>query len=133
MGLGKTIQVIATLIAERANSAVILPTLLVARTSVLGNWGKEIEKFAPHLSVKIHHGSDRIQELAAFKTATSECDVVITSYTLVRKYSKLLQAVDWYRIVIDEAQNIKNPAVEDRATIELLESVNRKMCSFTSL
>ncbi len=47
MGLGKTIQVIATLIAERVNSAEILPTLLIAPTSVLGNWGKEIEKFAP--------------------------------------------------------------------------------------
>ena len=117
MGLGKTIQVIATLIAERTTGSGVLPTLLIAPTSVLGNWGKEIEKFAPHLSIKIHHGSDRIQELAAFKTATSECDVVITSYTLVRKDSKLLQAVDWHRIVIDEAQKIKNPAAEQTKAI----------------
>jgi SNF2 family DNA or RNA helicase len=125
MGLGKTIQVIATLIAERANSTEILPTLLIAPTSVLGNWGKEIEKFAPHLRVRIHHGSDRIQEITTFKTAIRECDVVITSYTLVRKDSKLLQAVDWHRIVIDEAQNIKNPAAEQTKAILKLPAARR--------
>ncbi len=124
MGLGKTIQVIATLIAERATTE-ILPTLLIAPTSVLGNWAKEIDKFAPHLRVTIHHGSDRIQELATFKKATTECDVVITSYTLVRKDSKLLQAVDWHRIVIDEAQNIKNPAAEQTKAILKLPSTRR--------
>jgi SNF2 family DNA or RNA helicase len=124
MGLGKTIQVIATLIAERA-TAEVLPTLLIAPTSVLGNWRKEIDKFAPHLRVTIHHGSDRIQELATFKKATSKCDAVITSYTLVRKDSKLLQAVDWHRIVIDEAQNIKNPAAEQTKAILKLPSTRR--------
>jgi SNF2 family DNA or RNA helicase len=125
MGLGKTIQVIATLITERVNLAGILPTLLIAPTSVLGNWGKEIEKFAPHLRVTIHHGSDRIQDVAAFKTTTGESDVVITSYTLVRKDSKLLQAVDWHRIVIDEAQNIKNPAAEQTKAILKLPAARR--------
>jgi SNF2 family DNA or RNA helicase len=125
MGLGKTIQVIAALIKERAASAQIAPTLLIAPTSVLGNWQKEIEKFAPHLQVIVHHGSDRSQDLAAFKTATCDRDVVITSYTLVRKDSKLLQATNWHRIVIDEAQNIKNPAAEQTKAILKLPARHR--------
>jgi SNF2 family DNA or RNA helicase len=125
MGLGKTIQVIAALIKERETTKKIAPTLLIAPTSVVGNWHKEIEKFAPHLRVIIHHGSDRTQELAAFKTNSGKSDLVITSYTLARKDSKLLQAVNWHRIVIDEAQNIKNPAAEQTKAILKLQAPHR--------
>jgi SNF2 family DNA or RNA helicase len=125
MGLGKTIQVIAALIKERETTKKVVPTLLIAPTSVVGNWNKEIEKFAPHLQVIVHHGSDRIQDLAAFKTASNKCDVLITSYTLARKDSKLLQAMTWQRIVIDEAQNIKNPAAEQTKAILKLKSTHR--------
>jgi SNF2 family DNA or RNA helicase len=125
MGLGKTIQVIAALIIEREGSEQIAPTLLIAPTSVLGNWAKEIDKFAPHLKIRIHHGSDRVQDLAAFKTAVRNCDVLITSYTLVRKDSKLLQAANWHRIVIDEAQNIKNPTAEQTKAILKLPAQHR--------
>jgi SNF2 family DNA or RNA helicase len=125
MGLGKTIQVIAALIKERETTKKVIPTLLIAPTSVVGNWNKEIEKFAPHLKVIVHHGSDRIQDLAAFKTASNKCDVVITSYTLARKDSKLLQSITWQRIVIDEAQNIKNPAAEQTKAILKLKSTHR--------
>jgi SNF2 family DNA or RNA helicase len=125
MGLGKTIQVIAALITERETTTKIAPTLLIAPTSVVGNWHKEIEKFAPHLRVIIHHGSDRNSELAAFTNHSSQSDLVITSYTLARKDSKLLQAVTWHRIVIDEAQNIKNPAAEQTKAILKLQARHR--------
>jgi SNF2 family DNA or RNA helicase len=125
MGLGKTIQVIAALIRERETAEHIAPTLLIAPTSVVGNWDKEIAKFAPHLQVMVHHGSDRLQDLAAFKTAIGERDVVITSYTLARKDSKLLQAVTWHRVAIDEAQNIKNPAAEQTKAILKLQAHHR--------
>jgi SNF2 family DNA or RNA helicase len=125
MGLGKTIQVIAALIKERETAKKIIPTLLIAPTSVVGNWNKEIEKFAPHLKVIIHHGSDRTQDLAAFKAASNKCDIVITSYSLARKDGKLLQAMNWQRIVIDEAQNIKNPAAEQTKAILKLKSAHR--------
>ncbi len=125
MGLGKTIQVIAALIKERESTKKIVPTLLIAPTSVVGNWNKEIEKFAPHLKVIIHHGSDRTQDLAAFKAASNKCDILITSYSLARRDGKLLQSMTWQRIVIDEAQNIKNPAAEQTKAILKLKSTHR--------
>ena len=58
MGLGKTVQVIARLVMEKDLSETALQTLLIAPTSVVGNWGKEIEKFAPQLQVMVHHGGE---------------------------------------------------------------------------
>jgi SNF2 family DNA or RNA helicase len=125
MGLGKTIQVIAALVIEREAGKKVLPTLLVAPTSVVGNWYKEIEKFAPHLKVTIHHGSNRIQTEAEFKDSCLKQDLVITSYTLVRKDTKILQNSNWQRIVLDEAQNIKNPNAAQTKAILKLKSTHR--------
>jgi len=119
MGLGKTMQVISLLILEREHTQPG-PTLLIAPTSVIGNWQKEIEKFAPHLTTLIHHGSEREQNVDAFKQLCSQHDLLISSYTLARKDSKLLGALHWRRIVLDEAQNIKNPkAAQTKALLKL--------------
>ena len=125
MGLGKTIQVIASLVIEREDSTSVLPTLLIAPVSVLGNWRKEIEKFAPHLKVLIHHGNTRLQAEEQFIATCLEHDIVITSYTLTRKDSKLFNLVTWHRIVIDEAQNIKNPKAAQTKAILSLKSRHR--------
>ena len=117
MGLGKTIQVIARLVQEREPEDPessrapdrLPPTLLIAPTSVVGNWRREIHKFAPHITVAVHHGSDRIKEAKAFKRACRNHDIIITSFALARRDAKLFNAVEWHRIVLDEAQNIKNP------------------------
>jgi SNF2 family DNA or RNA helicase len=125
MGLGKSAQVIARLVQEREQASqnhkqTVLPTLLIAPTSVVGNWQKEIEKFAPHLRAIAHHGSQRQQDQAEFRAALGECDVVITSFTLARKDAKLLESIDWHRLVVDEAQNIKNPkAAQTKAILKL--------------
>jgi SNF2 family DNA or RNA helicase len=120
MGLGKTIQVITHLLLEKAESGPTSPTLLVAPTSVLGNWRKEIERFAPDLSTHIHHGGERSTEQAALRGQCQATDVVITSYTLLRKDVKLFAALPWRRIVLDEAQNIKNPvAAQTKAVLSL--------------
>ncbi|MGG6265003.1 DEAD/DEAH box helicase [Leptolyngbya sp. AN03gr2] len=127
MGMGKSFQVIARFVQEREamaksrkKAARIPPTLLIAPTSVLGNWQKEIEKFAPQLRSYIHHGSSRIQTLEAFQSAIANYDVVITSYTLIRKDVSFLASTPWQRIVIDEAQNIKNPAsAQTKAILKL--------------
>ncbi len=120
MGLGKTIEVIARLIQERNNNERVAPTLLIVPTSVIGNWQKEISKFAPHFCSTIHHGSDRSKDAAEFERAIAEQDVVITSYNLVRKDAKLFNNIDWQRIVLDEAQNIKNPkAAQTKAILKL--------------
>jgi superfamily II DNA or RNA helicase len=120
MGLGKTIQIIARLLHEQAEDDRQPPTLLIAPTSVLGNWRKEIERFAPQLRTLIHHGSDRCKDAGAFAEAVLDKDVVIVSYHLVLRDAALLSSLPWHRIVLDEAQNIKNPeAKQTKAILKL--------------
>lgn len=115
MGLGKTVQVIAHLVQEKNENKQLLPTLLIAPTSVVGNWYKEVEKFAPHLRVMIHHGSSRIAEEKTFKNEAINYDLIITSFTLARKDLKLLNQVKWQRHVF-HFDRWWNPAVENQAT-----------------
>ncbi|MGH8000571.1 MAG: SNF2-related protein, partial [Brasilonema sp.] len=106
--------------AAQALTSSLMPTLLIAPTSVVGNWQKEIAKFAPHLKTMVHHGSSRIQQEEDFKAASLQHDVVITSFTLARKDEKLLSSMKWLRVVVDEAQNIKNPkAAQTKAVLKL--------------
>lgn len=117
MGLGKTIQVIARLLQERELAQQnkikhIAPTLLIAPTSVVGNWYHEIQKFAPDLRAIVHHGNQRAKDAKNFKQTCREHDLVITSFALARKDIKLLSEIEWQRIVLDEAQNIKNPKAD---------------------
>ncbi|MFN0070048.1 MAG: DEAD/DEAH box helicase [Chloroflexota bacterium] len=120
MGLGKTLQVIARLVMEREAAASPQPTLIIAPTSVLGNWRKEIERFAPQLRALVHQGSDRVKDEPGFKAACQDIDVVLTSFALVRLDEKLLRGPKWHRVVVDEAQNIKNPqAAQTRAIMKL--------------
>lgn len=120
MGLGKTVQVLARLVQERAPGHGLAPTLLVAPTSVIGNWHKEIERFAPGLRAFIHHGTVRVRDAEAFASACLASDVVITSYALARRDEKILSTIRWRRVVLDEAQNIKNPAsAQSKAVLKL--------------
>ncbi|MCY4265999.1 MAG: DEAD/DEAH box helicase [Gammaproteobacteria bacterium] len=127
MGLGKTVQVIALLLHERASGASckqphkkLPPTLLIAPTSVVGNWEREIGKFSPQLACLVHHGAGRINTDAKLRQACKNHDVLITSFTLARKDSALLKKQQWWRIVLDEAQNIKNPqSAQARAVCSL--------------
>ncbi len=109
MGLGKSVQVIARLLGERMDTDDHGPTLLIAPTSVLANWRKEIERFAPALRTLVHQGSQRIRDERAFQAACQVHDVVVTSFALARLDEKLLRSREWRRVVVDEAQNIKNP------------------------
>ena len=120
MGLGKTLEVIACLLKEREGADVLPPTLIIAPTSVLGNWRKEIERFAPNIRTMVHQGSTRIKDEKTFKGMCQEHDVVLTSFALARLDEKLLKSLKWHRVVIDEAQNIKNPqAAQTRAILKL--------------
>ncbi|MCC7279837.1 MAG: DEAD/DEAH box helicase [Chromatiaceae bacterium] len=125
MGLGKTLQAIARLVQEREAGGALAPTLLVAPTSVIGNWRKEVQKFAPHLPVLIHHGTERAKDKDAFIGSTAGQALVITSYALVRRDQALFAARDWHRIVLDEAQNIKNPAAAQTKSILKLRARHR--------
>lgn len=120
MGLGKTMQVIARLVQERESGDPTGPTLLVAPTSVIGNWHKEVARFAPQLRTLIHHGPKRARDTRAFEQALHGVAMVITSYALIRLDHKLFGMVDWQRVVLDEAQNIKNPkAAQTKAVLKL--------------
>lgn len=122
MGLGKTIQVIARLLLEQAIGEPTAPTLLIAPTSVLGNWQKEIERFAPSISPLIHHGAQRCKDQAEFRARLPGIQVVLVSYTLALRDQKLLGSVGWRRIVLDEAQNIKNPEAKQTKAILTLKA-----------
>ncbi len=108
MGLGKTPQTIALFLYEREQGITDHPALVVCPTSVLVNWRREIHRFAPSLAVMIHHGLQRLQG-DDFVEAARRHDVVITSYALLHRDIDTLRRVPWSDVVLDEAQNIKNP------------------------
>ena len=91
MGLGKTIQFIAFLLHLKEQDALEKPTLLVCPTSVLGNWEREVKKFAPTLKVLQYHG-DKRPKGKAFAEAVKKHDLVITSYSLIHRDIKSLQS-----------------------------------------
>ena len=136
MGLGKTIQTIAWLclqsqslnlttpqshnltISQSHNPTISQshnltisqsynPSLIVAPLSLIANWRHELERFAPGLRVYVHHG-DRRHVASGFRKAAEECDVVLTSYTLLVKDYTDISEIAWGSIVIDEAQTVKN-------------------------
>ena len=109
MGLGKTIQVLATILHDKTRNPDAGPTLLVAPTSVLGNWMREARRFAPALCAYIHHGPQRPRTKDALEEAIRGQDLVIVSFGIARLDAACLKAISWHRLVVDESQNIKNP------------------------
>jgi len=101
MGLGKTIQAITILLHMKTENLIKEKVIIVAPTTLLSNWEKEIEKFAPSLSFFSYHGAKR--ELQSDK------DIVITTYQLVMRDAEILKKEKFDCIIIDEAQYIKNP------------------------
>lgn len=123
MGLGKTVQLLGLLSAERARGA-DGATLLIAPMSVIGNWEREAARFAPDLRVMVHHGSDRAAD-EDLVTGARRADLVITTYALCAKDIDHLVRVDWRRVVLDEAQHIKNPATAAAKAVRRLDARHR--------
>ncbi|MFO0827992.1 MAG: DEAD/DEAH box helicase [Phycisphaerales bacterium] len=125
MGLGKTIQLIALLQHEREHAVErVGPSLLVAPMSVVGNWARELSRFAPELKVHVHHGLDRPSG-EHFERIAVASDVCITTYALVTRDKDTLSRVHWRRVVLDEAQHIKNPPTKQTAAIRSLRCSHR--------
>lgn len=105
MGLGKT----PTMLAHVLNNAAAGPTLVIAPPAVVGNWMAEAERFTPGLRVVVHHGANRAapEEIAA---EVADADVVVTTYGTAVRDVEAIAAVEWERVVLDEAQAVKNPA-----------------------
>ncbi|MEH2149187.1 DEAD/DEAH box helicase [Nostoc sp.] len=124
MGLGKTVQFIAFLLHLKEQDALENPTLLVCPTSVLGNWEREVNKFAPSLKILQYHG-DKRPKGKAFLEAVKKHDLIVTSYSLLHRDIKSLQSVSWQIIVLDEAQNVKNPEAKQSKAVRQLEATFR--------
>jgi superfamily II DNA or RNA helicase len=129
MGLGKTIQTLA-LLCELKEENRLAPTLLVCPTSVLGNWLREAERFAPTLRFSLHHG-DRIKEEKPFAESLKSLDVLMTSYALLNRDRKLFLDRRWQLIILDEAQQIKNPSSKVSRLAAKLESDGRLILTGT--
>ena len=107
MGLGKTIQALALIQRDwEANGR--QPVLLICPMSVIGNWQKEAARFCPELPVLVHHGGARVKG-ESFQESAGRHAIVVSSYALMHRDLESFQAVPWAGIVLDEAQNIKNP------------------------
>jgi len=130
MGLGKTVQAIAMLTSEREQfgAEAFGPTLVVCPMSVTRQWAREIERFAPSLRVHQHHGGERLsgEELGGVARAS---DVVITSYDIATRDVDALAAVRWDRLLLDEAQDVKNPATKRARALRRLDA--RRLLAMT--
>lgn len=147
MGLGKTIQAIALHLHTRHaddavhaapqqqngaingahpvdEAAVRRPTLLICPTSVMANWRHEVERFAPALRVLVHHGNGRLAG-DEFVSAITRYDFIITSYGTARRDIDLLLQHVWDDVILDEAQNIKNPNAKQSQAVRRIQAHNR--------
>ncbi|NND92079.1 MAG: DEAD/DEAH box helicase [Granulosicoccus sp.] len=123
MGLGKTVQTLGHIQQERDRGRLVQPTLIVAPTSLLGNWQREAARFTPTLRTLIWHGTGRkLDDLTA-----NPVDIVITSYALVTRDIELLGKQQFGCIVLDEAQAIKNPTAKVTQALKTL-TIERRIC-----
>jgi superfamily II DNA or RNA helicase len=120
MGLGKTIQALAFLLDEKERGE-RRPVLLVGPMSVLGNWMKEAQRFAPGLKCLLHHGTQRWHG-DSFAQEAQAVDLVITSYHLLYRDYASLRKVGWAGVLLDEAQNIKNPDTQQAQAARALQA-----------
>ena len=107
MGLGKTLQTISHILAEKEGGRLDRPAMVVTLTSLVGNWTREVAKFAPGLKVIALHGPQRHERLA--EVARDGADVVITTYPLLWRDQDALAAMDLHLLILDEAHAVKNP------------------------
>lgn len=129
MGLGKTLQTIAHLWLEKDSGRADLPSLVVAPTSLVGNWQRELARFAPTLRVVVYQGARRHQRAAEIPGA----DVVISTYPVLLRDEEQLASQPWHYAVLDEAQAIKNPRSLAHRAVQRLDARHRLCLSGTPL
>jgi SNF2 family DNA or RNA helicase len=130
MGLGKTIQTLAMLqkikeedVAEATRST----SLIIMPTSLIYNWLNEAKKFTPQLKILAHTGSSRIKDVSHF----IDYDIVITTYGITRIDTEVINSFYFNYIILDESQNIKNPASKSFKAVRSLKSRHRLILSGT--
>jgi superfamily II DNA or RNA helicase len=123
MGLGKTVQALAHLLLEKQQGRSFLPSLVVAPTSLMVNWLRETQRFAPDLKALVLHGPDRREHFVRMP----EFDVVLTTYPLLPRDAKALLSQQFYMLILDEAQVIKNPRAK-ATQVALLLKAHHRLC-----
>ncbi|WP_330438515.1 DEAD/DEAH box helicase [Micromonospora sp. NBC_00821] len=121
MGLGKTVQLLALLAGDPPEAG---PTLLVCPMSLVGNWQREAARFTPELRVHVHHGAERARG-AEFIAAAHGADLVLTTYSVAARDAADLAGIDWHRVVVDEAQAIKNASTRQAEAVRALPARQR--------
>ncbi len=121
MGLGKTVQALAHLLVEKEQGRADCPSLVVAPTSLMVNWKREAQKFAPGLKVLILQGAGRKQKFDQIP----QHDIVLTTYPLLSRDTKILLEQEWHLAILDEAQHIKNPKSKAAQTASQLNAHHR--------
>jgi len=129
MGLGKTLQTIAHILIEKEQGRLDRPAMVVTLTSVVGNWHRELKRFAPSLRVAVHHGPDRHDRIAEL----AQHDVVITTYPLVARDRDELATIPLHLLVLDEAHAIKNCDAQASEAVRRLDARHRICLSGTPI
>ncbi|MCW5588826.1 MAG: DEAD/DEAH box helicase family protein [Legionellales bacterium] len=129
MGLGKTIQTIAHLLVEHQAQRLTKPCLIISPTSVISNWKNELTRFAPDLSVLYLHGMDRKK---LFKQIPN-FQIILTTYPLLSRDQKDLLTHEYYYVILDEAQTIKNSQAQMTKVVQHIKSMYRLCLSGTPL
>lgn len=124
MGLGKTIQVLSLILKIKEEKKLDKPVLVVCPTTLIGNWYKESKKFAPDLNAYIYHGPERTTEV-------ENIDVFITTYTMLRIDFDKFKEKQWKLLIVDEAQNIKNPETAQTLAVKSIKADNNIAMSGT--
>ena len=129
MGLGKTLQALAHLLCEKQAGRLQAPALAVMPTSLIPNWMDEAARFTPQLKVLALHGAQRQNDF----TRLTDYDLVLTTYALLPRDLEVLQPQRWSVLILDEAQNIKNPNSKAAQAARQLDAGQRLCLSGTPL
>jgi SNF2 family DNA or RNA helicase len=124
MGLGKTIQLLALEAHRRSEDPDTGPTLLLCPMSLVGNWQREAARFAPTLRVYAHHGRERLRG-EDLRTRLATTDIAVTTYTTATRDIDELACYDWGRVVLDEAQAVKNSLSQSARAVRRLRTGHR--------